>query len=458
VYQALPKEFRGAVKSLLKDTIRGLVNSPIVDPVLDVIGGIAGALDDVVDDVRSLDPHEPLVPQLLELVLSRIEDDVRDRFGSTKPRINVGFGFSYEFFGHRSVWFDVGRVDIPFSTFFGIIRDVIKAIGAVEDALDKAAADLATAFAKQFDIEDKEEEKAGKQRDQDRLSRIDREHAAIPKEVAVLSPASASVHGGDVAVEIHLGRVPLSYLGLDKDEQQRVFILVNGEMVPPKTLVVGAAAASADPTVHTRDIRLEGLPGFDAGAQVFRGDGATIRVGGDGSGAAAPTALARASGPGIERRVGTKKGSRRPVTSSTLANVLPGRFLPPSRVRALGASLPPGIEISFTIARKDLVQGANTLAVIVCDRGGRRYEQVVSFGVSAPPAPPRPGAVVTRLPIRKGGRGGSADRAPVRGVPVKPAVGAGAAPSALKQSLARSREYVKSQAGLNLATRRGKPR
>ncbi len=119
LYKALPREFRSAVKSLLKDTIRGLVNRPIVDPVLDVIGEIAGALDDVVDDVRSLDPDRPLDEQVLELVLSRIEDAVRDHFGSTKPRITVGFSFSYEFFGHHSVSFDLGRVDIPFSTFFG---------------------------------------------------------------------------------------------------------------------------------------------------------------------------------------------------------------------------------------------------------------------------------------------------------------------------------------------------
>jgi hypothetical protein len=459
IYKALPKEFRGAVKSLLKETIRGLVNSPIVDPVLDVIGGIAGALDDVVDDIRSLDPHEPLGPQLLELVLSRMEDDVRAHFGSTKPRINIGFGFSYEFFGHHSVWFDIGRVEIPFSTFFGIIRDVVKAIGAVEDALEKAAADLATAFTKQFDIDDKEEEKAVKQRDEARLRRIDREHSTTPKEIVVLSPAAASVQSGDVAVRIHLGHVPLSYLGLDKDEQQRVFILLNGELVPPKTLVVGAAAAAADPTVHTSDIRLEGLPGFDAAAGVFRGNGATIRLGSDGTApAAGPTRLGRATGPGIERRVGTRKGVRGPVVSSTLANVLPGRFLAPSRVRDLSASLPPGVEISFTIARKDLVQGANTLAVIVCDRGGRRYEQVVSFGVTAPPAPPPPGRIVTRLPVRKGGKGGSGGRAPVRGTPVKPAVGAGAMPSAIKEKLGQARAYVKSQAGLNLRDLRGRPR
>jgi hypothetical protein len=124
-------------------------------------------------------------------------------------------------------------------------------------------------------------------------------------------------------------------------------------------------------------------------------------------------------------------------------------------VRDLGASLPPGIDISFTIPRKDLVQGANTLAVILCDRGGRRYEQVVSFGVTAPPAPSRPGAVVTRLPIRGRKRG---DRPPAPGAPTKPAVGAGATPATIKSSLAQARSYVKSQADLNLKGFRGRPR
>jgi hypothetical protein len=455
VYKALPREFRRAVKALLKDAIRGLVNSPIVDPVLDVIGEIAGALDDVVDDVRSLDPHRPLAEQVFELVLSRIEDAVRDRFGSTKPRVTVGFSFSYEFFGHHTISFDVGRVEIPFSVFFRLIRDAIDTLGGLDDGLAQVAADLATAFGKQFDLEGKQEEQAAKQRDRERLARIDREHTATPKQIAVLSPASGSVHGGDVRVEIHLGGVPLSYLGLDKDEQQRVFILLNGELVPPKSLVVGAAAAAADPAVHTSDIRLEGLAGFDAGAGVFRGPGATIRLGGDGSTHAAPTALGRPAGLGIERRVGVTKGAGRTTTSTQLTNFLPGRFLPPSQVRAIGASLPAGTEISFTVRMKDLIQGANTLAVVVLDRGGRRYEQVASFGVSAPPPPPRPGSLVVRLPVR-GKR--SAGSTPPRGAPVKPPVGVGAAPAAMKSSLARASSYVKSQAGLNLTAFRGRRR
>ena len=130
LYKALPREFRSAVKSLLKDTIRGLVNSPIVDPVLDVIGAIAGALDDVVDDVRSLDPDGPW-----RRAGARAGAEPDRGRGARPLRVDEaahhrGVPFSYEFFGHHSVSFEVGRVDIPFSTFFGILRDAVKAIGA----------------------------------------------------------------------------------------------------------------------------------------------------------------------------------------------------------------------------------------------------------------------------------------------------------------------------------------
>jgi hypothetical protein len=457
VYQALPKEFRSAVKALLKDTIRGLVNSPIVDPVLDVIGQIAGALDDVVDDVRALDPHRPLAEQVLELTLSRVEDAVRGHFGSTKPHVSVGFEFSYEFFGHQSVRVELGRVEIPFSTFFAIVRSAVNALGDLDDALEDVATKLAAAFAKQFDVEAKEDERAGKRRDRERLAAIDREHSAAPKEIAVLTPADGSVHGGDVRVEIHLGGVPASYLGLDKDEQQRVFILLNGEMVTPKSLVVGAAAA-ADPGVQSQDFHLAALPGFDAGAAVFRGPGATIRLGGEGaSGApapppAAPIGLGRARGLGLDRRVVAPTGGGKPTTSTRLANFLPGRPLPPSSVREIAASLPPGTTLSFTVEMKDLLQGANTLTVLVLDRGGRQYQQIVSFGVTPPPKAPTRGTTAARLPVRgKTGRG-----TPARGAPAKPRVGAGTTPAAIRSGLGRATSYVKSQAKLNFTAFKGK--
>jgi hypothetical protein len=453
IYQRLPRDIRKAARSLLKDSIRALVNTPLIDPVLDVIGEVAGALDEIVDDVRALDPHQPLAPQLLELMLSRIEDAVRDRFGSTRPHVSVGFTFSYEFFGRHTETFELGRIEIPFSTFFRLMRDAINALGALDGVVEQAAADLAAAFAKQFQIEGREGSKTGKTRERARLARIDAEHTAIPKQIGVLSPAPSSVHRGDVPVEIHLGGVPPSYLGLEADEQERVFIFVNDDFVPTKSLVVGRAAVQENPELTEQDFVLDRLQGFDADNRILHGPDATIRLGAAGTRSAGPTALARKGTLAVERRAGKAAGADGATRVSTrLANVRPGRMLTATQKRGLAAQLPAGTQISFSIPLGDLTEGTNTLSVVVVDRGGHRYEHIVSFAVTSPPRD-QPGVPPSvRLPIRIGIAQGAG-----RTAPVKAAIGAGAA-RASKEKLAKASKRVMAQASRNLAKFRAGPR
>ena len=207
----------------------------------------------------------------------------------------------------------------------------------------------------------------------------------------------------------------------------------------------------ANPALHTNDIRLDSLAGFDRTAGVFRGPGATIRVHTTSAKVTAPTGLSRSKGMGLERRVTAKKDGGT-VTTTALAQYLPGRLLTPSRMSAIGSHLPPGLDLLFTVEMKDLIQGSNALAVVMIDRGGRRYEQVVSFGVSAPPAPPRPGSVVVRLPVRGKRAGG---KEPPRGAPVRPTFGVGLTPAAAKSGVTRASAYLKGQANLNFKDVRG---
>ncbi len=460
LYKNLPlKELKDFAEDLLADAVRDIVGSPLLDPVFDAIGAVAGVLDDVLDDVRGLDPTHPLGPQILDLLLDRIEDAVRDHFGSGKPHVDVAFTINYEFFGEHSVTIRLGRIDVPLSTFLGLIRDAVDALDFYETALTQAATALRDAFEQQFGLEAKQEELAGKRKRRADLDRINAEHSGATKEIAILSPAPAAVLQADVEARIHLGGVPASYLGLGKDEQQRVFIFLNGEQIPPKSLVLGRAGTGAGGADHAGDLDLGRLPGFDATAGLFQGAGATIRVPNGssnppaaGAGAAAGPAASKGAGFGkpagmaLSRRTTRPSGASKPVgTSFALTNFRPGRTMTGSQIRDLRAGLGDGTDITFTIALEELNEGANTLTVLVVDRGGRRYQQVVSFGVVAPPKP-KPGSPAGILLPRPGGKtGGRATPAPT-----KPAVGLGVSRAQLQAAVKRGKKYVADQGKRNL--------
>jgi hypothetical protein len=455
LYKDLPlKELKDFAEDLLSDAVRDLVGSPLLDPVFDAIGGVAGALDDVLDDVRGLDPTHPLGPQILDLLLDRVEDAVRDHFGSGKPHVNVTFSFSYDFFGRHTVSFHLGRIDIPLGTFLGLIRDAVDALDFYESALDQAATALRDAFEKQFALEGKQGDLAAARRHRADLDRISQEHSGAPKTIAILSPAPAAVLQADLEARIHLGGVPASYLGLGKDEQQRVFIFLNGEQIAPKSLVLGRNSTPATSAEHAEDIDLARLPGFDAATGVFQGAGATISLPAAGAlatgASAAPGPKAPAfSAPGglaLSRRAAKPKagGQGAPIgTSFTLTNFRPGRTLTPSQIQGVRAGLGDGTDITFSVPLEELDQGANTLTVVVLDRGGRPYQQVVSFGVVAPPKP-KPGSPGGIFLPRPPGKTGA-----IR-PPAKPAVGLGVSRVQLHAALKRSTKYVADQSKRNL--------
>ncbi len=167
LYRSLPQAAKQIVKGVLRDLINDVIQGPVLDPLFDAIGAVAGELDDVLDDVRSLNPHQPLAPQLLDLVIDRIEDRVRDAFGGTKPRIEVGFNVSVlEFTAH----FGLGTIDLPFNKLFAILRDAIAALNFYESALQAAAAALAHAFETSLQLETKQDERDHARANHDRLA------------------------------------------------------------------------------------------------------------------------------------------------------------------------------------------------------------------------------------------------------------------------------------------------
>ena len=168
-------------------------------------------------------------------------------------------------------------------------------------------------------------------------------------------------------------------------------------------------------------------------------------------GADRPRARVGAGHRAPRRRQGRARVARHLVQ---LANVLPGRSYPvadagdqrepPSGDRNLLHRPPKGPPAGREHAGCDRPRSRRAALRAGRDLRGER---------PAGPDAPRWLGPATAHP--QGGRGGGADRPPTRGVPPKPAVGAGPTPASIRSSLARSLAYVKSQAGLNLTAFRG---
>ena len=415
LYKDLPfRSVKRAARDLVEDVARAAAESPLVDPVFDAIGAIAGVADQILDDAQSLDPSEPLTGQLLGLILDRMEDAVRDSFGGT-PHVNLSATFHFEFFGPQSVTFNLGRIDLPFGQLFDAMRSAVNALDFYDDALREAAETLAKAFADTLALAGLKDEQREAQRRQARLDRLKADLAFRERVVAILEPRAETTYNRDFQARIHLGNVPLSFLGLEQDAQQRVFVWLNGILVPPKSLVLGEPIGAISTVAHERDLTI-------SGDRTESGLGGIVLRNGRGGGGA------KGSAPKLVAR------SRRKATPSALA--------------ALDATLGDGIDLLLNLAIADLDAGTNTLTVALIDVGGLRYVKTVTFAAAPPPRVPR-GKNVLRLPTISG-------KPPKPSAP-KPSATGIVDRTAVTTALAQGAAYVRAQSKLNLPAPR-KPR
>jgi hypothetical protein len=416
IYTNLPREARQFVRETLRNTIRGQIDGQMLDPIFNAIGAIENELNDLIDDVQELNPGKPLGPQLLDLIVDRIEDGIRDLFGGTKPGIEVSvngtfLGISYHF--------RLGKVDLPFNTLFNLLRDTIDDLNFYETQLEQAAAALSHAFQLDALLVQKEAKEQIKRAEHNRKSRIQSEFTPDLKTITILNPAQSLVYDDDIPIEIHLGGVPLSYLGLEQDEQERVLIFLNGNLIPVQAIALDTPFARPDTPKLSAPLRLQDIakPG-PAGVEVT-GKSARIRASAPSSGGPLPSAYPNSASLAARKGIPLRKSglSSRPysqqdlkrtpdgrsVVTSSLRNVLPGRRMTARKRDGMKQLLPPGITLRFQASLDELAAGINTLAVAVIDPGGQRYEQAISFAVAPPPKLDHP-PVGVRLPARPGNK------------------------------------------------------
>jgi hypothetical protein len=408
---------------------------------------LAGQLDELLPDVREIDPNDNLPEQLMLRILDKIEDNIRNHFGDHVPYISPVINFQYWEWvfdsiippnGHwerKIINIPLGRIEINLDPFVNIVRNAIQQVDFYHTDLNNACFKLARVFAKELDLAAKQLLKEDRSSEKQRLESISREHSNSPKEIAILSPLSLSHYTNPIDVKIHLGGVPLSFLGIGKDEMQRVLVYINGELIPPKSLILEESRLGAkEESIHLKDFDFSNLVfidnktgeirnSFDSKGGIISTSKARVitdtavhypiqKLRGQTANSGdqlAFTALKFKEYPISETTYGyptknhdstkvylerdTKaievKGKDKPVRSYlvhnySIENILPGRGFSTSRVKTFLQDRIPGVFIHFKVPLDEpfIVEGVNVLTVVVIEKSGDRHQQNVSFTVS----------------------------------------------------------------------------
>ncbi|MBK9482380.1 MAG: hypothetical protein IPO02_10465 [Bacteroidetes bacterium] len=130
----------------------------------------------------------------------------------------------------------LGKIELNLDPFIIALRDAISASNFYHDAMNQVVINLAGYLAKVTEVAIKELQKMDTQKRQSSIYKIAQELTSSPKEIKIITPLQFIKYQHEVPVEIQLKNVHASYLGLNEDEIQRVFIFVNGVGIAPSSL------------------------------------------------------------------------------------------------------------------------------------------------------------------------------------------------------------------------------
>jgi hypothetical protein len=442
LYKALPAEWKSGARALVRGAVDEVMDNPLVNPVFASIGRLADQLDELLPDVRELNADDNLPEQIMLLILDKIEDNIREHFGGEKPHISPAIDFSYkvwEFFDWdwhlvtHHVHIPLGRIEINLNSFINLIREAINSLSFYHTLLNDACFKLGDALAKEIELAANQLLHKQNKAEQDRLAKIDREHNNNPREITILKPVTLSHFTNTIDVKIHLGGVPMSFLGLDKDETQRVLIYINGQLIPVKALIVENVLNTKDKEAQLLDFDFRNLNtrveksgkvtnAFDPSTGIIASKKLSIMTNSSAMipGHAANSLKASqgksfpfttsplqeqpssrgvygfsgkqgATGNSLDRKLSSDKNGRM-VSHYSIGNQLTGRNITPSKINKLLNDRMEGIYIQFEVELDEpyITEGVNVLTVVVIERGGSRHQQTVSFTVSRSPVLNKP--------------------------------------------------------------------
>jgi hypothetical protein len=225
VYKALPGPVKQTAQDTLKTILNAAIDNVVTDTAMDAIGSVAWDVNSFLADVRKTNGSSTAISNL---ILNKVTDAITSSFGGVNPGIDVSFSVSALGFS-KSI--SLGRAEIPILQVVGAIRSELEKLQVITTLFDTLANKVAKLFAEELSrvqAENAEQELASKK------AMVDQQLSdSSPRKtgVVIVTPIIGAFSVDAVDVEIHLGNVPRTYLALGPNEQQRVFVHVNGASV-----------------------------------------------------------------------------------------------------------------------------------------------------------------------------------------------------------------------------------
>jgi BMFP domain-containing protein YqiC len=418
----VPPDAKNAVRSIARDEVEAALNIGVLDDMLQMIGEVADNIDDLVDDIRDLDPSHDLAEQIGNLVLNRLTDAIYNAFAGD-PHINIGFDVRI---GPISQHIGLGRIDVPLEALVDGLRNAVRSLSVVEDAIRDAANSLATAFAKELALQDAEQQRTELQDTQGKISQQMQALEVAPRSVRILSPALGSVVSNESRLRIEIQGITREAVAAEEGRPQAIHVYINQrELVLSRFSIIEIGAlvgTGAKPASSLERFSMlsgttlkphpQAVSQLRAQMQPVRPPArpkSTIASAGrpDRSGRFALTATGAKmfsapqigiAGRSISTAVGNGRG--KPFTNKIDRRL--GAAVLTSQIGQIIEPSATGIILQCTLTDADVEAGINVASVSVTPPRGSRIETSVTFvaDAAAKPAKPKPGEV--RLPVAGG--------------------------------------------------------
>lgn len=376
-YDLLPYWARKEIRATVRSFVGYGLNDAVFDPVVDVLRAVSSETAELLDDLRAIEPGDNLAEAIADVALDRIEDAVRDAFGSNP-------GFRIRFDAPLLGEVDLGRVSVPMGNFVSVLRSVVRSLSSFDNAVSNAAGALAKLLNSEAELVAREDEyravMATNAEANDRVAEV----RSAASDLYIAHPQAGSALTGLVTLRLRVPGGSPSLLNSEGLSHRRLFVWVNGEelmldgaeVITDKTVDLSASLGSSVAPAASGASRRVGHPAV--AARVIRHDAVRAeRV---------PSAIHARLGKSLRGQShGTEAAHRfAGVTLNPVAarGAFPPR-VPPPDLSGLVMSRPVHdhtLLVAVDVPAALLHEGINAIAcTLVPGAAQRRVERAVSF-------------------------------------------------------------------------------